>query len=82
MHSLEGSLKLYALLRHEPLASRELSVSYFLIGSPLTQPFTNRATEAVCWGLLAYAQVNAVQVQPSLRSGRRALALSKEIKNV
>ena len=42
---------------------------------------TNRATEALCWGLLALAQVNGGQVQHSLRSGRRALALSQESKN-
>jgi tetratricopeptide (TPR) repeat protein len=36
----------------------------------------------VCWALLALAQVHAGQVQPSLRSGRRALALSTESKNV
>ena len=43
---------------------------------------TNRATEALCWALLAFAQVNAGQVQHSIGSGRRALALSQEIKNV
>src|SRR5205823_3785637 len=31
---------------------------------------------------LAFAQVNSGQVQDSLRSGRRALALAQEIKNV
>ncbi len=81
MHCLEASLALYALLSNEPVASRELSVAHFTIGSPLTQPLTNRATEAVCWGLLAIAQLHAGQVQHSIRSGRRALALSKEIKN-
>ena len=34
------------------------------------------------WALLALAQVNAGQVQQSIASGRRALALSEEIKNV
>src|ERR1700736_2607064 len=50
----------------------------FAMGAPLTQPLTNRASEALCWALLALAQVHAGQVQPSIRSGRRALALSKE----
>ncbi len=50
--------------------------------APLTQPLTHRASEALCWAVLAFAQVNGGQVQHSLRSGRRALALSKEIKNV
>ena len=81
MPCLEESLALYALLGHEQAASRELSVVYFLSGSPLTQSLTNRATEAMCWGLLALAQVNCGQVQHSLRSGRRALALSQESKN-
>jgi predicted ATPase/DNA-binding SARP family transcriptional activator len=78
---LEASLALYAHLRHEPTASRELSVAPYLLGAPLTQPLTNRATEAQCCGLLAFVQVNAGQVQQSIRSGRRALALSKESKN-
>jgi tetratricopeptide (TPR) repeat protein len=43
---------------------------------------TNRASEALCWALLAFAQVNGGQVLGSMRSGRRALALSKESKNV
>jgi len=82
MHCLEASLALYALLRTEPTTSQELSVAHFLSGAPLTQSLTNRASEAWCWGHLALAQVYAGQVQPSMRSGRRALALSKEIKNV
>ncbi|HEX6554237.1 MAG TPA: AAA family ATPase [Ktedonobacteraceae bacterium] len=57
-------------------------VAYFLIGAPPTQYLTNRATESLCWGLLALAQVNVGQVHNSIRSGRMALALSKEIKNV
>src|SRR2546429_674963 len=57
-------------------------VAYFLIGAPPTQYFSNRATETLCWGLLALAQVNVGQVHNSIRSGRMALPLSKEIKNV
>ena len=82
MHCLEASLALYATLGSEPAASWELSLPFFIIGAPLTQPLTHRATEAVCWALLAYAQVQGGQVQNSMRSGRRALALSREIKNV
>ena len=82
MHALEASLALYASLSSEPFAARELSLASFIIGSPLTQPLTNRATEALCWMFLAFAQLHAEQVQPSIHSGRRALALSKEIKNV
>src|SRR5437667_2342983 len=81
IHCVEASLALYAALGSEPTASRELSLASFVIGAPLTQPLTNRATEAFCWALLAIAQVYAGQVQHSLRSGRRALALSHEIKN-
>ncbi len=79
---LEAALELYAALGNEQSASRELSLLSFGIGAPLTQPLTNRASEASCWALLAFAQVHAGQVQPSIRSGRRALALSKESKNV
>ncbi len=82
MDCLEASLALYALLGNEPMASRELSLPSFAVGAPLTQPLTYRASEALCWAVLAFAQVNAGQVQHSLRSGRRALALSQEIKNV
>ena len=81
MPCLEASLRLDATLGSEPTASKELSLPCLIIGSPLTQPLTTRATEALCWGHLALAQVQAGQVQDSLRSGRRALALSKESKN-
>jgi len=82
MDCLERSLALYALLGNEQIAARELSLPSFVIGAPLTQPLTNRATEAFCWALLAIAQIHAGQVHNSIGSGRRALALSKEIKNV
>src|SRR5438067_7144183 len=82
MRCLEASLALYALFGTEQAASQELSLPSFAIGAPSTQPLTNRASEALCWALLAFAQVNGGQVQDSLRSGRRALALSKEIKNL
>jgi tetratricopeptide (TPR) repeat protein len=82
MRCLEASLELYARLRTEPTASQELSLVHYLSGAPLTQPLTNRTSEAWCWALLAFAQVHAGQVQPSIRNGRRALALSKESKNV
>ena len=81
MHAPEGSLALYAALGDEPDAARELSLPSLAIGAPLTQHLTNRATEALCWGELAIAQVHCGQVQHSIHSGRRALALSKEIKN-
>jgi len=82
MHCAEVSLALYAALGNEATASGELSLPSIILGSPLTQPLTNRAAEALCWGLLALAQVQAGQVLGSIRSGRRALALSQESKNV
>jgi DNA-binding SARP family transcriptional activator/predicted ATPase len=82
MRCLEASLPLYAALGNEQTASRELSIAHFLMGAPLTQPLTNRASEALCWANLAFAQVHAGQVHDSIRSGRRALALAQEIKNV
>jgi tetratricopeptide (TPR) repeat protein len=82
MHYAEASLALYALLRTERTASQELFVAHTLSGAPPTQPLTNRESEALCWALLAFAQVNSGQVQPSMRSSRRALALTTESKNV
>ena len=70
--------------RHHPIhqATSFHPLPSFLIGAPLTQPLTNRASEAICRALLALAQVHAGQVQPSIRSVRRALALAQEVKNV
>ena len=81
MRYLEASLALYATLGSKPTASRELSIAPFLMGSPLTQPLTNRASEALCWAHLAVAQLHSGQVHDSIRSGRRALAPAQEIKN-
>jgi DNA-binding SARP family transcriptional activator len=78
----EAALELYAALDQEPLASRELSLPGIGMGAPLTQPLSNRASEALTWALLALAQVNAGQVQQSIATGRRARALSEEIRNV
>ena len=82
MHYAQASLALYAALGTEATASGEISLPSFLSGAPLTQPLMHRATEALCWELLALAQVYAGQVYNSIRSGRRALALAQEIKNV
>ena len=81
LQCVEASLALYARLRNEQSAARELSTTHFLSGAPLTQSLTYRTTEALCWWLLAFAQLHAGQVQHSIRSGRRALALSQESKN-
>ncbi len=82
MRCIEASLALYELLRTEQTTSQELSLVHYFSGAPLTQSSTNRTSEAWCWALLAFAQAHAGQVQPSIRSGRKALALSKESKNV
>jgi DNA-binding SARP family transcriptional activator len=82
IHCLEAALALYALLGNESTVSGALSLAHFSHGAPLTQPLTHRASEALCWATLAIAQVNGGQVLGSVRSGRRALALSKEIKNL
>jgi tetratricopeptide (TPR) repeat protein len=65
---------------HQTLSFHPLPA--FLIGAPLTQPLTNRASEAICWALLAFTQLNSGQVHDSIRSGRRALALAQESKSV
>ena len=82
LHLLESALALYATLDEEPLASLEMSLPSIAVGAPLTQPLSSRASEALSYALLALAQVHAGQVQQSIASGRRALALSEEIKNV
>ncbi len=61
MDCLEAALELYARLPTEQSASRELSLPSFAMGAPLTQPLTNRASEAVCWALLALAQINSLR---------------------
>jgi predicted ATPase/DNA-binding SARP family transcriptional activator len=81
IHYLEASLALYTALGHEQTALRELSVPSLAIGAPPTQPLTNRLSEALCWGLLAFAQVHTGQVQHSIRSGRIALVRAQESKN-
>ena len=81
MRCLEASLALYALFGTEQAASQELSLPSFAIGAPPTQRLTNRASEALCWANLAFAQVHAGQVRDSIYSGRRALTLSQESKN-
>jgi len=82
IHALKASLALYAALGNEQTAARGLSLASFKLGAPPTQHLSNRASEALCWGLLALAQVHAGQVHNSIHSGRIALSLSKEIKNV
>jgi tetratricopeptide (TPR) repeat protein len=82
MHCAQASLVLYAALGDEATASRSLSLPSFLSGAPLTQPLTHRATEALCWAVLASAQVHTGQVLVSMRSGRQALALAQESKSV
>jgi predicted ATPase/DNA-binding SARP family transcriptional activator len=79
---LEAALGLYATLDQEPLALGKLFLPSIAMGASLTQPLSNRSSEAVTWAVLALAQVNAGQVQQSIASGRRGLALSEEIKNV
>src|SRR5579875_1192744 len=81
IHLLEAALELYAAPNNEASAEWELSLPSLLIGAPLTQPLSNRASEALCWALLGLAQLQNGQVQQSIASGRRALALSREIKN-
>src|SRR5260221_446516 len=82
IHCVEASLALYTALNHEQTASRELPLAHVLSGAPPTQPLTKRAAEALCWGLLACAQVHAGQVHNSLRSARIARALAHESQNV
>jgi tetratricopeptide (TPR) repeat protein len=79
---LQAALELYGRLSHEASAGRELSLPSFASGAPLTQPLSNRTSEALCWMVLGLVYVNAGQVQLSIGSSRRALSLSQESKNV
>src|SRR5207245_11362240 len=78
---LRASLPLESFFTTDQAASQELSHPSFAISAPPTQPLTNRASEALCWANLAFAQVHAGQVHDSIHSGRRALTLSQESKN-
>ena len=78
----EASQALYARLGTEASVSGELPLPYFLRGAPLTQSLSHRASEAGCWMLLALAHMYSGQMQASLRSGRRSLALAQESKDV
>jgi tetratricopeptide (TPR) repeat protein len=82
MPPAKASQTLYARLGTEASVSGELPLPYFLRGAPLTQSSSNRASEAGCWMLLAVAHMFSGQMQASLRSGRRSLALAQESKNV
>ena len=81
MPPTEASQALYARLGTEASVSGELPLPYFLRGAPLTQSLSNRASEAGCWMLLALAHMYSGQMQASLRSGRRSLALAQESKD-
>lgn len=82
LHLQEAALALYATLDQEPLASHERPLPSIAVGAPLTQPLSSRASEALTCALLALSQVHVGQVQQSIASGRKGLALSEEIKNV
>jgi len=79
---LQAALEKYGRLNHEAIPSRLLPLPTFASGAPLTQPLSTRTSEALCWMVLGMEQVNTGQVQQSIESSRRALALSLEIKNI
>lgn len=79
---LEASITIYALWGTEPFASGELSLPSFNTGVSLTRGVTKRATEAFYWAVLGFVQVHTGQVQNSLLSGRKALALAQESKDI
>lgn len=81
-HCLEASLPLYVALGNEQTDVRELSIAHYLMGAPLTQPLAFRTSEALCRAHLAVAQLQSGLVYDSIRIASRALALSREIKNV
>jgi DNA-binding SARP family transcriptional activator len=79
---LEEARTLYARLDPQQSTAWEFSLAHILSGAPLTQLLTHRASEAMGWGLLGFAQVHVGQVQESIQNGRKALALAQEMKNI
>ena len=78
----EAALKLYAILSSDPDAPRTYSILLFLAAdtpSP-THFLRDRATEALCWGHLALAQLHTGHLQQSLLNGRRPTEIFKEIR--
>ena len=72
---------MYALLSPHYLAERELSLTFFITGAPLTQLLTKRAMEVICYSVLTSAQLHTGQMLNSIRSGYKAMALSQDSKN-
>lgn len=73
-------MKLYAILNSDPNAPRTYSILLFLaVGTPSPTYFLrDRATEALCWGHLALAQVHTGRLDQSLVNGRRPTEIFKE----
>jgi DNA-binding SARP family transcriptional activator/transposase-like protein len=78
---VEAALALYADLDDHPGASHKLSLTSFMGGSSPTQPLTNLAKQALCWGSISMAQAQTRPMHNSIRSARKALEHARESKN-
>ena len=58
-----------------------LAAQYLLVGSPPSEALHNRAMEAQCLATVAVAEVNRGELAASVRAGRAALKISREINN-
>jgi len=58
-----------------------LAAQYLLVGSPPSEAPHNRAMEAQCLATVALAEVNRGELAASVRAGRAALKIGKEINN-
>ena len=77
---VEAALALYADLDENPKASHKLSLTSFMGGSSPTQPLTNLAKQALCWGCIAMAQAQTGPVHTCIRSARKAVEYAYESK--
>ena len=80
MDAFEAALKLYAILSSDPNVPRTYSILLFLaVGAPSPTHFLrDLATEAMCWGHLALAQLHTGQLHQSLFNGHRPVEIFKE----
>jgi tetratricopeptide (TPR) repeat protein len=58
-----------------------VAAQYLLVGSPPSDALHNRAMEAQCLATVAVAEVNRGELAASVRAGRAALKIGREINN-
>jgi predicted ATPase/DNA-binding SARP family transcriptional activator len=74
-----GAAALYARMADRGAGS--LAAQYLLVGSPPSVELHNRAMEAQCLATVAVAEVNRGELAASVKAGRAALKIGREINN-